>query len=175
MGFSLGHRPRVFLCASKRLDRHRSLILCGPYLSTARWDRRPAWPNIRRMPEATRKAIEKANKAAISEMAIKARMMDYYTRHGMSPFPWPDFLQDAYLENSIPKSTTHNVGCKRVYHNPVRCAISILFRRSNGFRSCPFSLRRQRRSRSQDVKEYQLAFPNAPHGRCPRRIPTFII
>ena len=73
------------------------LILCGPYLSTARWDRDQR-ANIARMPEAERRAIEDGERTGDFGEAYQDAMMAYYARHVCRISPWPDCVQKAFSQ-----------------------------------------------------------------------------
>jgi proline iminopeptidase len=94
MGFSWG----TALACAYMLDREpagvEGLVLCGPYLSTARWDGDQR-ANIARMPEEVRMAIEEGERKADYGDPYQAAMMEYYRRHVCRLDPWPDSLQKA--------------------------------------------------------------------------------
>ncbi len=96
MGFSWG----TALACAYMLDRRpagvEGLVLCGPYLSTTRWnaDQRA---NIARMPGEVRKAIEEGERKADYSDSYQAAMMEYYRRHVCRLDPWPASLQKAFF------------------------------------------------------------------------------
>lgn len=95
MGFSWGTALACAYTLQRGLDGIAGLILCGPYLSTARWDRDQR-TNIARMPEAERRAIEDGERSGDFGEAYQNAMMAYYARHVCRLSPWPDFVQEAF-------------------------------------------------------------------------------
>jgi len=95
MGFSWGTALACSYALRHGLDGLEGLILCGPYLSTARWDADQR-ANISRMPMAARDAIEAGERSGDFGKAYEDAMMEYYARHVCRLSPWPDYLQDAF-------------------------------------------------------------------------------
>ena len=159
MGFSWGTALACSYALRKGLTGIAGLILCGPYLSTARWDRDQR-ANIAGMPEATRKAIEQGEQSGDFGDGYQSAMMDYYTRHVCRLSPWPDFLQDAFGKLN-----------PEVYNNMWGVSEFTIFGTFRDLDLVP-SLKRlsapvllvcgdNDEADPRTVKEYQLAFPNA--------------
>lgn len=80
MGFSWGTALACAYTLQRGLTGIAGLILCGPYLCMARWDRDQR-ANIARMPEAERKAIEDGESRGDFGEAYQNAMMVYYAWH----------------------------------------------------------------------------------------------
>jgi proline iminopeptidase len=100
MGFSWGTTLACSYLLAERRTGIRSLILCGPMLSVARWaaDQRE---NISRLPGRSREAIEEGERKGDYGERYRAAMLEYYRRHVCVLDPWPDFLQDAFSKISM--------------------------------------------------------------------------
>lgn len=95
MGFSWGTALACAYVLERGLAGVAGLVLCGPFLSTARWDadqRR----NIALLPEGSRAAIETGEAAGDFGEAYQAAMMEYYARHVCRLSPWPESLREAF-------------------------------------------------------------------------------
>lgn len=97
MGFSWGTALACSYMLWKMPAGVTGLILCGPYLSTARWDADQR-ENISHMPDNTRKAIEAGEKTADYSENYQAAMMEYYKKHVCRLEPWPEYLQEAFAK-----------------------------------------------------------------------------
>jgi proline iminopeptidase len=97
MGFSWGTALACSYLLDKKTAGVKGLILCGPYLSTARWDADQR-ENIARMPPKVRKAIEEGEAKADYGEPYQSAMMDYYRKHVCRLDPWPDSLQKAFSQ-----------------------------------------------------------------------------
>ena len=159
MGFSWGTALACSYALRKGLTGIAGLILCGPYLSTARWDRDQR-ANIAGMPEATRKAIEQGEQSGDFGYSYQSAMMDYYTRHVCRLSPWPDCLQNAFGKlNPEVYNTMWGVseftisGTLRDFDlvpSLRRLSVPVLLVCGDNDEADP-----------RTVKEYQLAFPDA--------------
>ena len=159
MGFSWGTALACAYALKRGLTGIAGLILCGPYLSTARWDRDQR-ANIARMPEAERKAIEDGEETGDFGEAYQNAMMAYYARHICRLSPWPDCVQEAFprlnpeVYNSMwGKSEFTISGTLRdldLVPSLPRLSVPVLLVCGDNDEADP-----------RTVKEYQMAFPSA--------------
>ena len=166
MGFSWGTALACAYALKHGLDGIEGLILCGPYLSTALWDRDQR-ANIARMPEATRKAIEFGESQGDYGEAYQNAMMEYYARHICRLSPWPDYLMNAFSKlnpevyNSMwgPSEFTINGTLRYLDLLPSlkKLAVPVILICGDNDEANP-----------RTVKEYQLAFPDASMAVLPK-------
>lgn len=97
MGFSWGTTLACSYLIQRGTIGIAGSILCGPYLSTARWDADQR-ANIALMPKDVRQAIEKGEQKAEYDEPYQAAMMEYYQKHVCRLTPWPDYLQKAFTQ-----------------------------------------------------------------------------
>jgi len=97
MAFSWGTALACAWMLRKQPAGVKGLILCGPLLSTPRWDADQR-ENISRMPDAVRQAIENGEAGADYGDAYQDAMMAYYYRHVCRLQPWPDYLNEALAQ-----------------------------------------------------------------------------
>ncbi len=95
MGFSWGTALACAYMVAKEQAGVKGLILCGPFLSTPRWDADQRH-NIAHMLEEIRNAIEEGEKTADYGERYQTAMMEYYRKHVCRLDPWPDYLQEAF-------------------------------------------------------------------------------
>ncbi len=94
MGFSWGTALVCSYLLEKRPAGVKGLVLCGPLLSTARWDADQR-ENIALMPGNIRKAIEHGERESDYGEHYQVAMVAYYNKHVCRLDPWPDYLQEA--------------------------------------------------------------------------------
>lgn len=94
MGFSWGTALACAYMLKYKPACIKGLVLCGPLLSTARWDADQR-DNIAGMPESVRKAIISGEKAGDYSEHYQSAMMEYYYRHVYRLNPWPAYLRKA--------------------------------------------------------------------------------
>ena len=94
LGFSWG---TALICSYMLYEKPaaiKGLILCGPLLSTPRWDADQR-ANISDMPDRIREAIESGEDAQDYGENYQSAMMEYYYKHVCRLHPWPDYVEDA--------------------------------------------------------------------------------
>jgi len=159
MGFSWGTALACAYALKKGLAGIAGMILCGPYLSTARWDADQR-ANIARMPGAARKAIESGERTGGFGEEYQNAMMEYYARHVCRLSPWPDCVQDAFsrlnpeVYNTMwgPSEFTVSGTLRDLDLVPSlsRLAVPVLLVCGDNDEADP-----------RTVKEYQISFPHA--------------
>ncbi len=94
MGFSWGTALICSYMIWKKPAGIKGLILCGPLLSTPRWDADQR-ANIEKMPKDVRDAIETGEKTGDYGESYQSAMMEYYYKHVCRLQTWPDYVNDA--------------------------------------------------------------------------------
>jgi proline-specific peptidase len=159
MGFSWGTALACSYALQRGVAGIAGMVLCGPYLSTARWDKDQR-ANIARMPETAREAIETGERTGDFGEAYQGAMMAYYSRHVCRLSPWPGYLQEAFsrlnteVYNSMWGRSEFTIsGTLRdldLVPSLVRLAIPVLLVCGDNDEAGPGT-----------VKEYQTSFPDA--------------
>ncbi len=94
MGFSWGTALACSYALQKGTAGVGGMVLCGPLLSTPRWDTDQR-ANIANMPDAVREAIESGEKTGDYGESYQTAMMEYYYKHVCRLKPWPDYVNEA--------------------------------------------------------------------------------
>ena len=94
MGFSWGTALACAYMLAEDPESVKGLVLCGPMLSTDRWDADQR-AHIARLPENIRQSIEEGEKKADYGESYQTAMIEYYKKHVCKLDPWPDYLQQA--------------------------------------------------------------------------------
>jgi proline iminopeptidase len=97
MGFSWGAMLTCLYMLERPRTGIRGLVLCGPYLSTPRWDADQR-AHLARLPAAEREAIEAGERTRDYGPAYQAATMAFYRRHLCCLDPWPDFVTQAVTQ-----------------------------------------------------------------------------
>jgi proline iminopeptidase len=95
MGFSWGTALACAYLIKMRPEKVSGAVLCGPLLSTIRWDADQR-ENIALMPEDVRQDILDGEARADYGERYQSAMMTYYERHVCRLKPWPDYLQESF-------------------------------------------------------------------------------
>lgn len=93
-GFSWGTALIGSYILQKKPTGIKGLILCGPLLSTPRWDADQR-ANISGMPLKVREAIENGEATGDYGENYQFAMMQYYYKHVCRLHPWPDYVEEA--------------------------------------------------------------------------------
>jgi proline-specific peptidase len=159
MGFSWGTALVCSYMLNVNPSGVKGLILCGPLLSTARWDADQR-DNIALLPQNIVKAIEDGEREEDYGERYQAAMMEYYKKHVCRLDPWPAYLEDAFsaLNDDVyhamwgPSEFTITGNLSRLNLTPELYRISQPVLLTCGDHD---------EAGVKTVKDYQMTFPNA--------------
>src|SRR6056297_1874119 len=95
MGFSWGTALICSYIFEKKLKGIKGLILSGPLLSSAMWEKDQK-ENIKRMPRVVQDAIEKGERNSDFGESYEEAMLAYYKKHLCRIAQWPESLNEAF-------------------------------------------------------------------------------